>query len=125
MNMRSITIIGIVLALLIGLYVVMQSQMKGSSITGAAPTPIIYSDLLAKVNAGQVKEIEIHNDEATGVLSDGKTRFKATLPPLMGVAPLQNALDAKGVKTTFQSNRTPLLMTIITTLLPVILIIAI
>ncbi|MBP2159428.1 MULTISPECIES: ATP-dependent zinc metalloprotease FtsH [Asticcacaulis] len=126
MNMRSITIIGIVLALLIGLYVVMQSQMKGgSSLTGAAPQTMIYSDLLAKVNAGQVREIEIHNDEATGVLIDGKTRFKATLPPLMGSAPLQNALDAKGVKTTFQSNRTPLLMTIITTLLPVILIIAI
>jgi cell division protease FtsH len=125
MNMRSITIIGIVLALLIGLYVVMQSQMKGSSLTGTAPQPMIYSELLAKVNAGQVREIEIHNDEATGILTDGKTRFKATLPPLMGVAPLQNALDTKGVKTTFQSNRTPLLMTIITTLLPVILIIAI
>jgi cell division protease FtsH len=126
MNMRSITIIGVVLALLIGLYVVMQSQMKpGASLTGTAPQPMIYSELLAKVNAGQVREIEIHNDEATGVLTDGKTRFKTTLPPLMGVAPLQNALDAKGVKTTFQSNRTPLLMTIITTLLPVILIIAI
>ena len=96
--MRSVTIIGIVLALLIGLYVVMQNQVKGSSITGAAPQVLIYSDLRAKVDAGQVKEIEIHNDEATGILTDGK-KFKATLPPLMGSAPLQNALDAKGIKT--------------------------
>ncbi len=126
MNMRSITIIGIVLAILIGLYVVMQSQMKpGASLTGAAPQPMVYSELLAKVNSGQVKEIEIHNDEASGVLADGKTKFKATLPPYGEYAQLTNALDAAKVKTTFQSNRTPLLMTIITTLLPVILIIAI
>ena len=127
MNMRSITIIGVVLALLIGLYVVMQSQMKGgSALTGSAPQQqMVYSDLLAKVNGGQVKEIEIHNDEATGLLTDGKTRFKATLPPFGEYAQLTNALEAAKVKTTFQSNRTPLLMTIITTLLPVILIIAI
>jgi cell division protease FtsH len=126
MNMRSITIIGIVLALLIGLYVVMQSQMKGgASLTGTQPQPMVYSELLAKVNTGQVKEIEIHNDEATGILNDGKTRFKATLPPFGEYAQLTNALDVAKVKTTFQSNRTPLLMTIITTLLPVILIIAI
>lgn len=126
MNMRSITIIGIVLAILIGLYVVMQSQMKpGASLTGAAPQPMVYSELLAKVNSGQVKEIEIHNDEASGILTDGKTKFKATLPPYGEYAQLTNALDVAKVKTTFQSNRTPLLMTIITTLLPVILIIAI
>ena len=100
MNMRSITIIGIVLAILIGLYVVMQSQMKpGASLTGAAPQPMVYSELLAKVNSGQVKEIEIHNDEASGILTDGKTKFKATLPPYGEYAQLTNALDvAKSVR---------------------------
>ena len=124
MNMRSVAIIGVVLALLIGLYIMVSAHMNVSPLTGTPPAEIKYSELMQKISAGQVKSLEIHNDDATGTFADGKTPFKVTLPPFEHTA-LDNALDAKGVSVKYQSNRTSLLMSVISTLLPVILIIGI
>ncbi len=124
MNMRSVAIIGVVLALLIGLYIMMSAHMKVSPLTGTPPQELVYSELMDAIDKNQVKDITIHNDEATGHLGDGKAQFKATIPSFEHTA-LDNALSARHVKTTYQSNRTSLLMSVISTLLPVVLIIGI
>ncbi|MBW8733767.1 MAG: ATP-dependent metallopeptidase FtsH/Yme1/Tma family protein, partial [Asticcacaulis sp.] len=123
MNMRSLAIIGVVLALLIGLYIMVSAHLNVSPLSGTPPKEIDYSELMQKVNAGQVKSLDIHNEDATGTYTD-KTTFKVTLPPFQHTA-LDNALDTKGVVVKYQSNRTSLLMSVISTLLPVILIIGI
>ncbi|HVZ30599.1 MAG TPA: ATP-dependent zinc metalloprotease FtsH [Asticcacaulis sp.] len=125
MNLRSVAIIGVVLALLIGLYTyVAHINNKGvSPLTGVQPVELVYSELTAAVKNGQVKEITFHNDEATGKLVDNRP-YKANVPWPDHVA-LDNALDARGIKVTYQNNRSSILMSVITTLLPVVLIIGI
>ncbi|MGA9657645.1 MAG: ATP-dependent metallopeptidase FtsH/Yme1/Tma family protein, partial [Asticcacaulis sp.] len=125
MNLRSMATIGvIILAFLAGSYFFMSnSNPSGLGLSHEKPVELIYSDLLNKVNAGEVKDITIHIDDAKGTLTDGKT-FRAVIPNYDHKV-LDDALLAKNVKTTIQTSRTSLFVSILTTLLPVILIIGI
>ncbi len=120
MNLRSLAIIGVIMAVLLGIYGFM--HMKGGMVANDAPKELKYSELMTTVNAGGIKEITLHNDEATGKMSDGK-KFHANVPfddPILKAAAL-----SKGVVIETQSGRMSLLMNVITGLLPIILIIGI
>ena len=123
MNLRSMAIIGVVLAFLMGIYFFVNTNHTALMPEGKKPTELVYSELLVNVQNRQVKEITIHNDDATGVLANGN-KFHAVIPAFDHKA-LDDALVQQGVKTTIQSSKASLLMSVLTTLLPVILIIGI
>jgi cell division protease FtsH len=123
MNLKSMAIIGVILAFLLGIYVVMNANHGALVPDNKKPEELAYSELLVNVNNGQVKEINLHQDDATGALINGN-KFHAVVDPYNHKA-LDDALVAKNVKTTIQSGKTGVLMNVITTLLPVILIIGI
>ncbi|MEU1882563.1 ATP-dependent zinc metalloprotease FtsH [Streptosporangium sp. NPDC020072] len=67
---------------------------------GNPPAPYSYSDLLTRVDAGQVKTVSIDDQGAvTGTLKDG-TRFTSQIPTAPNSAQLENRLRAKDVQTT-------------------------
>ena len=123
MNMRSMAIIGVVLAFLMGIYFFVSTNKTALMPEGKKPVDMPYSELLTSVNNGQVKEVNIHQDDATGTLADGN-KFRTTID-VFNHEKLSDALAAKNVKTTIQSSKASLLMSVLTTLLPVILIIGI
>ncbi len=120
MNLRSLAIIGVVLAILLGIYT--YSTKAGGALSDG-PKTMPYSDLVMAANKGELQEVVIHGEEATVTKNDAaKTQFHVTLPDYDHRA-LDDALVQHGVKTTIQSGRTPLLISVISTLLPVLLII--
>ncbi len=119
MNLRSMGIIGVVLALLLGVYVYVQHQKGGAPLAPASQT-VAYSELMQDVNKGLVKEVQIHNEDITATTTDNKT-LKTTTP--FDQKSTVDALMAKGVKTSFQSGRYGVLMNVIGTLLPVLLLV--
>ena len=122
MNLRSLAIIGVVLAILLGIYT--YSTRAGGALSDG-PKTMAYSDLVAAAGKAQVNNVLIHGDEATVQMNDAaKTTYRVTLPDYDHRA-LDDALVSHGVKTTIQSGRTPLLVSVISTLLPVLLIIGI
>ncbi|MFT4074069.1 MAG: ATP-dependent zinc metalloprotease FtsH [Asticcacaulis sp.] len=123
MNLKSMAIIGVILAFLLGIYVVMNANHGALVPDTKKAEELPYSELLVSVNSGQVKEVVIHQDDASGTLINGN-RFHTVVDPYNHKA-LDDALVAKNVKTTIQSGKTGILMNVITTLLPVILIIGI
>jgi cell division protease FtsH len=124
MNLRSVAIIGVVLALLIGLYTyVAHFNKNGTPLTGTPPVEMAYSELMTAIEKGQVKDIKFHNDEAQGKLADGRT-YKVNVPSFEHTA-LDNNLQTHGVYVAYENNRSSILMSVITTLLPVVLIIGI
>ena len=119
MNLRTMAIIGVVAALLIGAFSFMHMK-SGPLMTAEGGTQeLAYSDLLTAVQAGQVKDITIHNDEARGALVGNKT-FHAVIP-LYDHKTLDDALVAKNVKTNYQTTRASILMSVLTTIVPVLL----
>ena len=121
MNLRSMAIIGGILALLLGIYIYMNHD-KASAALSQGPKEIAYSELLAKIDQGEIVEATLHADDvqATDKL---KKVYKSTTP--FQQDDLLKSLKDKGVKYNVQSGRMSLLMNVITTLLPVILIIGI
>ena len=120
MNLRSMAIIGVILAALLGIYTFM--HMKGSPALSEAPKDLSYSELVAAVDGGQIKDASFHNDEVTGSDKGGK-KYKATI--IYPYDDLAKRMESKGVNIAVQSSRASLLMNVISTLLPVILIIGI
>ncbi|MFD0888085.1 ATP-dependent metallopeptidase FtsH/Yme1/Tma family protein, partial [Streptosporangium algeriense] len=67
---------------------------------GASPAPYSYSDLLARVDAGQVRAVSIDDrGSVAGTLKDG-TKFTSQVPTAPNSGQLENRLRAKGVQTT-------------------------
>ncbi|HTM80962.1 ATP-dependent zinc metalloprotease FtsH [Asticcacaulis sp.] len=122
MNLKSMAIIGVILAFLLGIYVVMNTNHGALVPDNNKPVEMIYSELVANVNGGKVTEIVIHNDEAAGKTADGK-KFHAVVG--FDHKDLDDALTQKNVPTKKESGKASLLMSVLTTLLPVILIIGI
>ena len=123
MNLKSMAIIGVILAFLLGIYVVMNANHGALVPDAKKAEELAYSELLVNVNNNQVKNIVIHQDDATGELINGN-KFHTVVDPYNHKA-LDDALVAKNVKTTIQSGKAGILMNVLTTLLPVILIIGI
>ncbi|MGZ3306496.1 MAG: ATP-dependent metallopeptidase FtsH/Yme1/Tma family protein, partial [Asticcacaulis sp.] len=120
MNLRNLAIVGVILAILLGIYT--YSTRAGGALSDG-PKQMAYSDLIDAAKKGQIKDITIHNDDAKITMADGKP-YQATIPSFDHKA-LDDALVEHNVHTTIQSSRAPLLVSVISTLLPVLLIIGI
>ncbi len=122
MNVRSMAIIGVILAFLLGIYALMHySNGKTPSLGGDNQTQeLIYSDVLARAKAHTIAKIEINGGgEASGVLTDGK-KFHSNIG--FEYKDLTDALAANNVPTVKANGKGGLLLSVITTLLPFILI---
>jgi cell division protease FtsH len=116
MNLRVLAIIGALTVILLGIY----SYMSQNQPAQQGPQDLSYSRLLKRVDAGEIKEISIHADEATSIDKSNKA-FKTILPPYY--ESLQKRAEDKGVEIKAQSSRASLLMQIFSTLLPILLIV--
>jgi cell division protease FtsH len=121
MNLRALAIIGALLVILLGVYSFVSNNNKTAS-TG--PVDLSYSELVAKVDKGEVNQLVIHSDEVTAI-DKAKRQFKTTLPPYPFTESLMKKAEERGVNIKSQSSRTPILMQVISTLLPIVLIIGI
>jgi cell division protease FtsH len=75
MNLRNLAIWGVVIVVLIGLY----SMITGGGSKAVSAGDITYSQLLSKVNSGQVKSAEIRGSQV--LVTDGANKsFSATTP---------------------------------------------
>ena len=120
MNLRSMGIIGVILALLLGAYVYI-NHARGGAALPPGPKEVAYSELMTDVDNKQIKDVTIHNDDVVATLIDGKTTIKTTAP--YDNKTMVDTLLAKGVTTKIQSGRMSLLMNVVSTLLPVLLLI--
>ena len=89
MNLRNLSIWGVIVVLLVGVYLVMQ----GTGVTRGQAQDVSYSQLLRQVKAGQIKKAVLHNDSVEAVDSEGRT-FTATTP--YPQEDLIKQLDAQG-----------------------------
>ncbi|EGF93366.1 metalloprotease [Asticcacaulis biprosthecium C19] len=122
MNLRSMAIIGVILAVLLGIYIYMSQQKGGSTPLSQGPKEIPYSELITKIKGDAIAKVTIHNDDITAVGKDN-VKYHSTSP--FDQRNLIESLDSKNVQYDVKSGRMSLLMNVITTLLPVILIIGI
>ena len=114
MNMRNLAIWGLIAALIIGMVVVMQ----GNSATRSAD-PISYSEFLALSQAGNITEVTVKDNSATGLTSDGR-QFVTEWDGLeMNVG---KELAANGADVTYDTSSGSTLGAIFINLIPVLLI---
>ncbi len=90
MNLRSLAIWGVIVVVLIGLY----SMVTGGGSKTASASEITYSQLLGKVNSGQVKTAEFHGTQVYVTDNANKT-FQATT--LNNQDDLAKRLEGQGV----------------------------
>ena len=117
MNFRALTIVGILLAVLMVGYAVV-----GKNPYPSAPKEMSYSVLKERVNAGQIAAVDIDRDQATVTAAD-KTKYKVVIPyPNSDTA---DWLDSKNVKVNMKTVTTPFIVSLLSGLLPIILIIGV
>lgn len=115
MNFRALTIVGILLAVLLVGYAVV-----GKNPYQSAPKEMSYSVLKEQVNAGQITSADIDRDQAV-VTDSAKQKHKVVIPyPNSDTA---DWLDSKNVKVNMKTVTTPFLVSLLSGLLPIILII--
>ena len=76
MNLRNLSIWGVIVVVLVGIYMVMN---PAGGLTRPATQDVSYSVLLQKVEAGQIKKALLHGDGIDAVDSEQRT-FTATIP---------------------------------------------
>ncbi|MDC7684073.1 ATP-dependent zinc metalloprotease FtsH [Asticcacaulis sp. BYS171W] len=117
MNFRALTIVGILLAILAVGYAVVSKNTYS-----AAPKEMTYSVLKERVNKGEIAEAEFDRDQAL-IIDTQKQKYKVVTPyPNSDTA---DWLDSKGVKVKMKTVTTPFLVSLLSGLLPIILIIGI
>jgi cell division protease FtsH len=115
MNLRNLAIWGAILVAAVVIYSVMQGQTRG----GAAPTDIAYSEMLAKIDSGDVTKADV-GDPAIIVTDKNGHEFRAFGPKDNLV--LQQHLDAhKDIKTSFPPNSPNLLLSFLFQMAPLLL----
>ncbi|ESQ75549.1 ATP-dependent zinc metalloprotease FtsH [Asticcacaulis sp. AC402] len=121
MNLRSMAIVGVILAVLLGIYIYMNQGKAGTGMP-QGPKEIPYSELMTKIKGDAIAKVTIHNDDIQAIGKD-KATYRSTSP--YDQRNLIEALDQKNVQYDVKSGRVSMLMNVIMTLLPVILIIGI
>jgi cell division protease FtsH len=115
MNLRNLAIWGAILVAAVVIYSVMQGQARG----GAAPTDIAYSEMLSKIDSGDVATADV-GDPAIIVKDKNGREFRAFGPKDNLV--LQQHLDAhKDIKTSFPPNSPNLLLSFLFQMAPLLL----
>ncbi len=115
MNLRNLAIWGVVVFALVAVYAVMTNGARA-----AAATPIPYSQLLSRIDAGEIKTATIHTPEVEAEDRQGQS-FKTIGPE--DTQDLERRLEAKGASITFQPPGPGLLGLILQSLLPILLMI--
>jgi cell division protease FtsH len=119
MNLRNLAIWGVIIAVLVTLYSVMNPQ-QGKA--GGASSEISYSQLLAKVDSGQIKDAAIRG-ETVAVRDAQQRRFTATTP--VSQEDLLKRLESNGVNIQVQSAQPSGWFQLLGSLLPIILLIGV
>jgi cell division protease FtsH len=118
MNLRNLAIWGVVIVVLIGLY----SMVTGGGQKGANAGEITYSQLLQKVNAGQVKTAEIRGP-AVLVTDNANKQYTAVTP--MNQDDLVRRLESTGANISVKSAGGPTVVGLLLQALPVLLLIGV
>jgi len=117
MNLRNLAIWGVIVAVLITLY----SVMNPAGRAGAA-AEISYSQLLARVDSGEIREVALRGDQV--VVRDAQDRrFTAVTPQSQDE--LLRRLEASGVDIAVQSAQTSGWVQLLGSLLPILLLIGV
>jgi len=117
MNLRNLAIWGVIVAVLITLY----SVINPAGRSGAAGE-ISYSDVLQQVQSGTVKAVIIRGEQMQ--VTDTQDKHALTNIPASH-EDLRKALEANNVKITYQDTQPSGWMTLLTSLLPIILLIGV
>ncbi len=116
MNLRSLAIWGVIVLILVALYGMMSrgSAQPGSEIT--------YSQMLERIDGGQVTAAEVGVDSVT-VQGEGEQRFTAVTPTSQ--EELLRRLDANNVETRIRPNRPNTWLNLLGSLLPILLLVGV
>ncbi|HXQ15279.1 MAG TPA: ATP-dependent zinc metalloprotease FtsH [Caulobacteraceae bacterium] len=115
MNLRNLAIWGAILVAAVVIYSVMQGQTRG----GASPTDIAYSDMLAKIDSGDIAKADV-GDPAIVVTDKGGHEFRA-FGPKDNLVLQQRLADHKDIKTSFPPNSPNLLLSFLFQMAPLLL----
>ncbi len=117
MNLRSFAIFGVIAVVLIGLY----SMVTGGG-KAASAAEITYSQLLSKVNAGQVKSAEINGAHVV-ITDQGNKPYTSTTPNNQD--DLVKRLEAQGANITVKAAGGLTVVGVLLQALPVLLLVGV
>ena len=118
MNLRTLAIWGVIVVVLIGLY----SMVTGGGSKSATAAEISYSQLLGKVNAGQIKTAEISGAKVV-VTDNANHAFTATTPNNQD--DIVRRLETQGVNITVKGAGGNPVVSLLLQALPVLLLIGV
>ena len=117
MNLRNLAIWGAILVAAVVIYSVMQGQTRSAN----APTDIAYSDLLSKIDAGDVVKADV-GDPAIVITDKSNHEFRAFGPKDNQVLQ-QHLNDHKDIKTSFPPSSPNLLLSFLFQMAPLLLLV--
>ncbi|MFN3814847.1 ATP-dependent zinc metalloprotease FtsH [Brevundimonas sp.] len=119
MNLRTLAIVGVIMMAVLAAYAMVGPSgpgTAGKAGASARPTDITYSELLSRIQAGDIESVVIKGDTVRGVFTD-ETTFAATTPyPNEG---LIERLEAAEVAMDVETTRNPWWMSLLGLILPV------
>jgi cell division protease FtsH len=123
MNLRTLAIVGVIMMAVLAAYAMVGPSgpgTAGKAGAGSRPTEITYSELLTRIQAGDIASATLKGDTIRGVYDD-ETAFTATIPyPSESVV---ERLEAAEVPIDFETTRSPWWMSMLGLVLPVLLLI--
>ncbi|MBA3812233.1 MAG: ATP-dependent metallopeptidase FtsH/Yme1/Tma family protein [Caulobacteraceae bacterium] len=117
MNLRNLAIWGVIVLALIAVYSVMTGGARGA---GASQVP--YSEMLSRVDSGDVRTVKIHGSAIEA--QDRQGKILTTNGP-QDTADLEKRLEAHGAAITFEQPGAGLIPTILINMLPILLLIGV
>ncbi|MBS0363079.1 MAG: ATP-dependent metallopeptidase FtsH/Yme1/Tma family protein, partial [Proteobacteria bacterium] len=118
MNLRNLAIWGVIVVVLIGLY----SMVTGGGSKSATASEITYSQMLSKINAGQVKTAEISGPKVL-ITDNANKSFTTTTPNNQD--DVVRRLETQGVNISVKPQGQPTIMSLLFQVLPVLLLIGV
>lgn len=126
MNLRNLAITGvIILALLAGYAALSQGgAMNGvaGQPAGGRPEPVSYSQLVQRVEAGDVKKVTVRLDKVNGEFKNGQRFTSTTVYPN---EQLMNSMLAAGVEIDAKSGGQSIWMSLLLGILPIALLVGV
>jgi len=117
MNLRNLAIWGAILVAAVVIYTVMQGQTRSAN----APTDIAYSDLISKIDSGDVVKADV-GDPAIVITDKSNHEFRAFGPKDNQVLQ-QHLNDHKDIKTSFPPSSPNLLLSFLFQMAPLLLLV--
>ncbi|NEX91650.1 ATP-dependent zinc metalloprotease FtsH [Caulobacter sp. 17J65-9] len=118
MNLRNLAIWGVIGLVLLGLWSVMSQGVGGQH----AVKEVSYSQLLARTDKGDIKDVVVKGDTVTATT---KTNEKLTVGAPMVQDDLLQRLEKAGADIKFQSSRPSFFLQVLSGLLPILLLVGV